>query len=108
MMVSFFIISSTILLIGSENEVSFGIIFTSLISGSLIVSNGNSWISLAVNGGSISLSISSSSSSSVSSTPMEGRSFIDIASLGGAFGILSESGGGIKGGSLPLKDLSEV
>ena len=51
---------------------------------------------------------SSSSSSSVSVIPTGGLSFMDRASLGGAFGILSDSGGGINGASLPLKDLSEV
>ena len=37
-------------------------------------------------------------SSSVSVIPTGGLSFMDRASLGGAFGILSDSGGGINGG----------
>ena len=105
MILSFFIISSRILLIGSEDDVSLEIICMSFNSESLIVSNGNSLISPAVNGGSLSLSVStSSSSSSVSVIPTGGLSFIDRASLGGVFGILSDSGGGINGASLPLKD----
>ena len=62
MILSFFIISSRILFIGSEDDVSLEIIFMSFNSESLIVSNGNSLISRAVNGGSLSLSVSSSSS----------------------------------------------
>ena len=108
MMVSFFIISSTILLIGSVNEVFEEIIFKSVSSGAVILSNGNSLISRSVNRGSLSLSFSFPSPSSVSSNPTAGRSFIDIASLGGAFGVLSNSEGGINVASLPLKDLSEV
>src|SRR6185436_8377276 len=104
---SFFIISSRILVIGSEDDVSLEIIFMSFNSESLIVSNGKSLISRAVNGGSLSLSVSTSSSS-VSVVSTGGLSFIDEASLGGAFGILSDSGGGINGASLPLKDLSDV
>ena len=42
MMVSFFIISSTILLIGSVNEVLEEIIFNSVREGAVILSNGNS------------------------------------------------------------------